>query len=392
MRPHRLRERKISELTLDDVQRIAAAFAAGRRDPIDLTALVHGQRRHQDIAPAAVLAWWLLSARPDVPVLLPDDDGALLPLARAGLLFALTREDVQATTPAVRHGKPFSLSHLTDHDQLTLDFLDWAPFERVDQRHNLLAVRDLERPSRIPPPPALENRRYTWLDAVTAQANKDGLKKAHSVDASLWRQICVRFNGDADQVLYELVSNVHRWAFAETPFDERRAVGVCSLSRGLENRLHIVVMDSGRGIPSGMTYAQRVGRVQGADWRDDVAKECPALADDPSSALLHVLTDKAHLDRNLNRLDEGCGLFVSRHNASRHQGSLHLLTVDEDREDTARAENVLAYDRTQTKPATSARLSIPGASGTIAIATLVLDHKRQVGVTEVQAELALAGI
>lgn len=378
-------------MTLENVRHIAASYAAGNRDPIDLTGLVHDQHHHQGIGPAAALTWWLLSVRPTVPVLLPADDVALLPLARAGLLFALTREDLQSRTPTMRNGKPFSLSDLTDHDQLTLDYLDWAPFERIDQHQNLLAVRDLERPSRVPPPPALENRRYTWLDAVTAPANRDGLRRAESVDPSLWRQVCVRFNGDADQVLYELVSNVHRWAFADTPLAGRRAVGVCSLSRGREDRLHIVIMDTGCGIPSGMTYAQRVGRVQGANWRDDVAKECPDFADDPSSALLRVLTDKAHLDRNLNRLDEGCGLFVSRHNASRHQGSLHLLTVDEPGSSKAEASNVLIYDRAHAKSATSTRVSLPGASGTLAVATLVLDHERQVGVTTGQTELALSG-
>lgn len=356
-------------LTLDDVMRMCAASVAGELPVIDLRGIAHDQRHHQQLLPMAALSWWLLSAAPRTMVLLPEDQTALLPLARAGLLFVLSRDDVRQTTAASWRGKQFDLEVLRGDAQIEL-YIDWPPYAGLGRLPDLLAVRDLELPTRTPPPAALENRHYTWVDALSQAARRGSDDPEGGPLGAAWQLAARGFNGDTDQVLYELVSNVHYWAFQNTAVSDRRAVGICSISRGKTDRMHIVVMDNGCGIPAGVTKAQAEGRRHGADWRREAVEIAPTeLHDDPAAALIHVLTQEAHGDRNIDRQAEGCGLFTSRVLAERHQGGFHLLTsggLDH------LSDEVLQHDRAQGRQPRTSRLSLPGARGTLALATLAL--------------------
>lgn len=356
-------------LTLADVTRMCAAADAGELPVIDLRSVEHGQSHHQQLLPVAVLTWWLLSATPRTTVILPDEHTALLPLARSGLLFALSRDDVRENTTAIWRDRTFDLEVLRGDAQIEL-YIDWPPYAGLGRLPDLLAVRDLELPTRTPPPAALENRHYTWVDALTQAARRgSGDRETGPLDAA-WQLAARGFNGDTDQVLYELVSNVHYWAFQNVPVSERRAVGVCSISRGKTDRMHIVVMDNGCGIPAGVTKAQADGRRRGADWRREAVEVAPSeLHDDPAAALIHVLTQEAHGDRNIDRQAEGCGLFTSRVLAERHRGTFHLLTSGSP--DTAGGE-VVQHDRQQEREPKTSRLCLPGVRGTLAVATLNL--------------------
>ncbi len=352
-------------MNIDYVTGLARRYADGDREDVDLTGIVHNQHHHQPLFASAVLAWWILSERPRLTVRLPEDPAALLPLARSGLLFVLTRDDVRATTHSRSGRQEFVLSSLRSKDQLELAFVDWAAFEGVSPVDGLRAVQDLEKPLRTPPPLALLNRRYTWIDALTASEQHDHTPRAPGMSPE--RQRLLRLNGDADQVLYELVSNVHRWAFPQSQSaSERRAVAVCSVSRGGDDRLHLVVMDNGRGIPDAVSAGQQIRHRGGIDWHAEVVAPAPEpLKTDPAASLLYLLANQAHGDRYLYTKGEGHGLFTSNLKASsQHNGAFQLLSVDD--KPVGGRPAVVAYRSDRDSAPSVVRIDLPGASGTLA--------------------------
>ncbi len=173
---------------------MCAAVWEGRAHCIDLSKLKHERSVHASLTELATLGWWLLST--DLPhdfsVVLPRSNSAIRQFARSGFLFAAQRRNVEL----IQSGESVRVEDLL-HNQLTLLNVDWRVYDDASSR--LRVVTDLEDPSRVPPAPS-KGRRYNWIDALHADTALEPKERR------------LNFNGDADQVLYEGISNVHNWS------------------------------------------------------------------------------------------------------------------------------------------------------------------------------------
>jgi hypothetical protein len=298
----------------------AAAKVSQAGGVLDLSKVVHGKNVHASAAPMLFLGWWLLGAD-HLPssLALPATVAARRVLARFGILFAAQRRGV----PLTLNGSEVSVvAALRENDRNvgTLPGFDWKNYDDLiadtsgvyleDQASRLRVIADLEDPARSPVEPDDHGRRYYWVDGLGA-----------STALGLERQ---RFNGDVDQVLFESISNVHEWA------DANRALATCSVTLGggveSHNRLHIVVIDDGVGIP------ERVSRQRARrgleSWQDDtkVQEISRSLGLSLHGSLLHLIFDEAFGARALEPIDEGHGLHTVGFLAHQWTGTVNLFT------------------------------------------------------------------
>ena len=174
-------------------------------------------------------------------------------------------------------------------------------------------IFDLADPARRPPRPGDEGRRYWWIDNM-------------KVGSSLSEEDSRQFNADADQILFELIDNVHEWAWATG------AVACCSVTRGggpaSHNRLHIVVIDDGIGIVA--SVQNRRERELLAPWDSDpaIVDQSEALKISKAEVLLQILVTEAFDARAVGPPDRGQGLHAVGDLSKQWSGTLRLYTSD----------------------------------------------------------------
>lgn len=318
-----------TNLTLDDVERIASSYTRDPDRALRLDDLTHGRYSHQDVEPLAVLAWWLLgTSTPPRIVELPGDRDAAPILARSGLPFAAERRHIGLSSANRRMTGKEYVTGRAEQPQLTN--IDWAEFDEGVDGDRLRAITDLEDPRRRPPDPIplQGNRRYPWIDGLGAGSALDPQPR-------------VTFYGDADQVLYETISNVHTWAAA------KMAYAVVSVTRGggelSRNRMHVVTADDGRGVIDGVEYKRKAERWSD-DWRPQInrllntdegfrakvdlgeAKSAARPFPVPEAAIVLALVERAFLHRPVESTKDGHGLHASGVTGSRW-GSLNVYTA-----------------------------------------------------------------
>lgn len=191
--------------------------------PLDLSGLVDTATiQPEDLA----LALWVLSVpKPPPKIILPQSLLVRRRLARSGLVFAADRRGVAMAIEDERVPVPLALGLSAVDQTLALEHYDFETSDRMR------VVSELESPLRQPPTPDPAGRRYYWIDGLGVAAGNP--ERDH-------------FDGHADQCMFELVDNVHRWA------KSNRALAVVSATSGggehSHNRLQIVVIDDGIGI------------------------------------------------------------------------------------------------------------------------------------------------
>lgn len=302
---------------------------------IDLSGLRQTRSRHSDWVFPTALAWWLLGADipPGLEVRLPKSMSARRHLLRTGVVAACRRRCLETTGwNGVVHGLP----------QETLPHIAWENFDDGAGIDKVRVLPDLEDRRTYPAAILEEGRRYPWLNAL-------GLESP-SLKGTAYR----RFISDADTVLYELVDNVHRWSNAD------RALATVAKTKGggrspfdqtprSWNRLHVVIMDSGRGIPQSLRSDQDA-------WDAVVAAAGKAY---PSEWLLKQLLEHAFGGRAIPN-HNGHGLHASNALASQWIGEMDLLTVD------PVDPGAVLYVRNREGTVTiEDRIHLPGARGTL---------------------------
>lgn len=259
-----------------------------------------------DLRPACVDAWRLLSATNVTSVVLPSDLVQRRALARSGAITAALR----AGAALVVDGSTVSLEEALDVDS-PLPGIDWKTYTGSEDLRRLRIIDDLERPQRRPPEPLPDGRRYRWID---------GLRAATALGSD-----AARFNGDADQVLYEAISNVSRWSKASAAF----ASFSMTAGGGNDsfNRVHIVVADNGVGIIDSVDQRRFARRL--SNWRDEQSIQDLAEQHDCSveAALVLHLVEDAYGNRSVASTQDGHGLHTSGVLARQWSGSFDLRTA-----------------------------------------------------------------
>lgn len=345
-----------------DVASVVQDLVRGSR-VIDLSRVRHNSNAHAGLRPLAMLAWWLLGAElPDgLTIKMPTTRPAVRVLARSGLLAVAHARDI-----AIDRGshRPRSSGALRPQREVPLVNVDWETYDDPNAALDRLRVLPtLADPGFVQPPPVRESRRYLWVDRLGA---------ASALDDKAAR----RFNGDADQVLYELIGNVLTWSRA------RRALAVCGVTRGGSsttggrdswNRLHVVVMDDGRGIPAAVE-AKRAAEGLSPDWSSEVAAVAanePSLTlDDPSdldSALLYLLVERAFGLRQVGSTEEGHGLATTGVLANQWCGQVDLISTTASQAEDA---SVVRVSKFRGNVRSHPRPALPGARGTLVHVTL----------------------
>jgi hypothetical protein len=298
-----------------------AAGIAQSGGHLDLSNLVHDKKAHAAAGRLLFLGWWLLgTARPPKSIILPTTVAARRVLCRFGVLFAAMRRNVPLVLDGVEVSVVAALRG-NDRDVGTLPGFDWKNYDDLvvdrsadfleDRSSRLRVITDLEDPARRPLAPNEDGRRYHWVDGLGASTTPGSAR--------------TRFYGDVDQVLYEVISNVHEWAEAEM------AIAACSVTLGggaeSHNRLHIVVMDNGVGIPERVSR-QRTERGL-RPWEDDakVRHISSRLGISELGALLHLIFDEAFGARSLEPIDHGHGLHSVGALAHQWTGTVNLFTA-----------------------------------------------------------------
>lgn len=263
---------------------------------------------HSDLRVLAMLGWWLLSVRHDLSGWIvrtpPVGSPGWLTLARSGILVSAHIRGCRIVDPDGKESELFSAP------QTRLPGADWAVLDdalAADDR--LRIIPDLADPRRATGVPAEDRFVFPWLTRL-------GLASP-AITAADYPQ----FLADADLVLSELVDNVHRWSRA------RSAYVVVSTTRGSSrsggwNRLHLVIADSGIGIPQALR--RDVHALSAVYEASGESREITALDD---RDLVELLLLHAYHARRVPHHD-GQGLHVTQVRSSRWVGTMDLVTVD----------------------------------------------------------------
>lgn len=240
----------------------------------------------------------------EIEVSLPTDPAAAHSLLRAGVLTAATR----GAHVLVQRGECVTVTEaLGPHSpsEPQLKNVNWHLFGN-DSR--LRVIADLEDRRRRPPKRSEFNyRRYHWIERLHAHQ-----RLATTAEV-------LRFLGDADQALFEPVENVHEWAQAT------KAVAVCSATRGTDrDRLHIVVIDNGLGIPA--TVRKRAERYRPASG--DGAHATGDYASEDGARLVLRLLQEAYGARQVPATEAGQGLHAVGVISGHWAGTLDVLAGD----------------------------------------------------------------
>lgn len=373
-----------TNLTLHAVEQLCDEQSRDRPTVLDLDRIVHGRFSHQDVEPLAVLSWWLLgTSEPPGAIRVPVDREAARVLARAGVPFAADRRGVELLVS----GQPTTgRDYVTGQaGQQQLTNVNWRVYDEGVEGDCLRAIVDLEDPRRRPPDPIplQGNRRYPWID---------GLGAGSALDA----QPRTTFYGDADQVLYETISNVHTWAAAT------RAVAVVSATRGggelSHNRMHVVTADNGRGIIEGVEY-KRCAERWPTDWRSQIetlidtdeafrakldqgrTNPSPTPFPQVESALVLALVERAFLHRPVESTQDGHGLHASGVTGSRW-GSLDVYTALPE-------QGCVVHVSARAHQFAVATVALPGARGTLVHARLDATQENAARLGDDPTQLAL---
>ena len=165
-------------------------------------------------------------------------------------------------------------------------------------------IDNLHEPFRQPPPPDENNRRYHWIDGLGASSR-------------LEKDEATSFNTAADQLLYELADNVHRWSEADAAV---AAVSVTDGGSQSYKRLHVVVADNGIGILGSL------GRKSSSDARGDCILSSPEPYSKRATAALENLCSYGFRDRNVTPAIGGHGLNEVTNLVGKWGGSLDIYT------------------------------------------------------------------
>jgi hypothetical protein len=317
---------------LDEViQRASAAHGSGL---LDLTGLVDGRFDHADLVAASTLGWWLLAGGSGVhTVRLPQAHEAVF--HRGGVVAACQRRGIDIVV--VLDG---------DADAEQLGAGDWGPMLAPVVPGRCVVIDELAATVNRPPEPDEHGRRYTWVSTLIGRTGR------------LPPRLRAVAGSDATRCLYEFVDNVHRWAMASD------ALAVVSVTRGggerSFDRLHVVVMDDGRGIIDSVLH-------------DSSVEGLPAgIAGDLTTLLEHFMA-KAFGDRGVPR-HNGHGLHVAQLLAKAWIGRVDLLSTDVRDGTVHRARSTVARGIEGCDS-----FALPGARGTLVEVTLNLtaspDHR-----------------
>ncbi len=287
------------------VEAVERAWSSGT---LDLSEVNHTTATHEDLARLSSVAWWLLAvgSQRRVTVTLPAGRPSQRHLLRAGVIGAARRHNLPMTVA----GEPWSVHDDFRDKPQRLPNEDWESYDEGSlPEDRIRVVPDLDDRRRRPDPGLVSGGRYyRWIDSLSAAT-------------ALPEEGRRRFHSDADQVLFQLIDNVHRWA------GRCQAQALCSVTKGggtrddgsaaSFNRLHIVVMDVGRGIPRALQT-------------DPVAFESVRQSggDDPfGTDLVHTLLERAFGEREIEGHD-GYGLHGSQKVAGDWVGRLDVMTVE----------------------------------------------------------------
>ncbi len=277
----------------------AHELAAEPSQPLDLTSLaVTATIQPEDL----VHALWVLGApRPPSKILLPESLVVRRRLARAGVVFAADRRQIPLEIGREAVSVPEAIGVAAIDQPFALDYYDFGVSDR------LRVMSNLESERRRPPAPDDHGRRYHWLDGL------------HVANGHQERR---RFERQADQCLYELVDNVHRWAGA------RKAMAIVSATTGgggeSHNRLQIVVADDGMGIVASAKAKAEALAARGRRIR------CLSGGDGPSAdiarAVMSDLVQAVYERREVCGAKDGHGLCTISGYVSRWNGTINLIS------------------------------------------------------------------
>jgi len=294
---------------------------------LDLTDVGESSSAHDHYLGIAAIAWWLLStSEPPARLRVRTTRGAVL--QRAGVIGA-------------RGARRVELELADEHDRLDGE-VRWAEFVEPPMPARCVVIRNLAESSNRPPDADDHGRRYHWMAALVGAQEAKMTPKLRKIAVS-----------DASRCLYELVDNVHRWSQAH------EAIATVFVTRGggelSFDRLHIVVMDSGRGIIGSVLDDPKASAVLPG-----------ALFEDPTGLLRHFM-EKAFGDRELPH-HNGHGLHVSQLLTKEWAGRIDVLSSD------SRFTGTVHHARSTVANGIEARPSFefPGISGTLVSVTLNL--------------------
>lgn len=311
----------------DAVKRCDGAASA----VLDLGDLSLGRFAHASYVAVSAIAWWLLST-PGPPTQVRFSTKAQQSiLQRTGVVEACRVRSIPIVAPP----------ELMTSSAQRLEGTDWSAFTRSPLPKNAALISDLASPLNRPPDPDEHGRRYQWVQPLIG-AQRRMSRRDRDLAAS-----------DGARCLFEFVDNVHRWAQAD------RATAVVYRTRGggpdSFDRLHVVVMDSGRGIIASVL-----------DDPDARASMPGDLADNPTGLLLHFLK-KAFGDREIPH-HSGHGLHISQMLADVWIGRIDVLSSDHREPGLVHHARSTVHDGVEPCPS----FTMPGIAGTLASITLNL--------------------
>lgn len=215
---------------------IARALLADSPMPeVDLRDVTHDRHANAPWPDHLFLTWALLSMQQKVVrVRLPEERAARVFLERAGVLTAARRRSLELVG-GDSGGSDQDLRPRLANDDWQVEAWDAAAVAADPElpRH-LRVMKDLEDPARVPYVVNDRGRSFLWLDQLGMLSDQLGAHEYQTLVA------------DIDTTMYELIDNVHRWSCAS------RAIAVVAVTRGggeeSFNRLHLIVVDNGRGI------------------------------------------------------------------------------------------------------------------------------------------------
>ena len=274
-------------------------LAAEPSQPLDLSSLQDTATiQPGDLAHAL---WVLGTPQPPSKIILPVSQKIRRRLARAGVVFAADRRQIPLEIEREAVSVPEAIGVAAIDQPFALGYYDFGVSDR------LRVMSQLESERRRPPAPDDHGRRYHWVDGLHV-ANGHPERK--------------RFERQADQCLYELVDNVHRWASAG------RAMAFVSATTGggeeSHNRLQVVVADDGVGIVASAKAKAAALAARGRRVR------CLSSGDGPSAevaqAVMTNLVRAVYEEREVCGARDGHGLCTISGYVSRWNGTINLIS------------------------------------------------------------------
>lgn len=298
--------------TLDSAQAAVGALLEGTTDEVALAGAGEDDSPHARFVALSALAWWLMSV-PDVDpkwrLRVPRaGDAAYRPLIRSGLMTAAQKRDIAVVDAEGRRIEGSALAEAIG--QTRLPGVDWAqvPQEGDSQVPLARIVPDLTDPLRIPRRLHTMKLTYPWLGKLGLRSRElNGVAYATLLS-------------DIDKVIRELVFNVHRWSKAADAF---AVVSVTTGSVGESSwrRVHIVVADSGVGIPGALR--RDIAALDAVHRAFDSGEPLEDLSD---TDIVRTLLLKAFGGRRIPH-HNGDGLHVAQHRSGVWAGRMDVLTT-----------------------------------------------------------------